>query len=99
MGARVKSGSDRYEEYFRYLQKISLPRTLTAVIRKKRLELAGLREDIAFVSAGFELSERRACKLLGVDRASYRYASSPHRNARLAECPCLPLRRAACNSA
>lgn len=58
---------------------------LKAVIRKKRLELACLREDIAFVSAGFDLSERRACKLLGVDRASYRYEPRPDRNAELRE--------------
>ena len=44
-----------------------------------------MREDIAFVSAGFHLSERRACKLLGVDRASYRYEPKPDRNAELRE--------------
>jgi putative transposase len=49
------------------------------------LELAGLREDVAFVSAAFHLSERRACKLLGVDRASYRYEPRPDRNAELRE--------------
>jgi transposase-like protein len=32
--------------------------------KKKRLELAGLREEMAFVSAGFWSSERTACKLL-----------------------------------
>jgi putative transposase len=49
------------------------------------VELAGLREDVAFVSAAFHLSERRACKLLGVDRASYRYEPRPDRNAELRE--------------
>jgi putative transposase len=52
---------------------------------KKRLELAGLREDIALVSAGFHVSERKACELLGVDRASYRYEPRPDRNAELRE--------------
>jgi putative transposase len=31
------------------------------------------------------VSERRACKLLGVDRASYRYEPKPDRNAQLRE--------------
>ena len=35
------------------------------------------------MSAEFRLSERRACKLLGVDRASYRYEPKPDRNAEL----------------
>ena len=33
---------------------------------KKRLELAGLRGDVAFVSSEYRLSESTACKLLGV---------------------------------
>lgn len=44
-----------------------------------------MREDVAFISAGFRLSERRACKLLGVDRASYRYEPKPDGNAELRE--------------
>jgi putative transposase len=42
-----------------------------------------LREDVALVSAEFRLSERRACKLMGIDRASYRYEPQPDRNAEL----------------
>ena len=49
------------------------------------MELAGLREDIAFAQAHYGLSERRACKLLGVDRASYRYEPAPDRNPELRE--------------
>jgi len=49
------------------------------------MELAGLREDVAFISAAFHLSERRACKLLGVDRASYRYEPRSDRKAGLRE--------------
>jgi hypothetical protein len=32
------------------------------------LELAGLREEAAFISVEFQLSERTACKLLGMER-------------------------------
>ena len=52
---------------------------------KKRLELAGLREEVAFVSVEFRLSERTACKLLGVERSSYRYEPRPDRNIELRE--------------
>ena len=55
---------------------------LKAVIRK-RLELAGLRGDVAFVSSEYRLSERTACKLLGVERSSYRYEPRPDRNVEL----------------
>jgi putative transposase len=47
------------------------------------LELAGLREDVAFAQSNFNLSERTACKLLELDRASYRYEPRPDRNAEL----------------
>jgi len=47
------------------------------------LELAGLREDVAHGSVEFRLSERRACKLLGVERSSYRYEPRPDRNVEL----------------
>jgi putative transposase len=47
------------------------------------MELNGLREDVAFVSAAFHLSERKACKLLGVGRTSYRYEQRPDRNVEL----------------
>jgi putative transposase len=49
------------------------------------LELAGLREEVAFVSVEFRLSERTACKLLGVERSSYRYEPRPDRNIALRE--------------
>jgi len=45
---------------------------LKAVIQKKRPELAGMRKDVAFASERFPVSERRARKLLGTDRGSYR---------------------------
>jgi putative transposase len=38
---------------------------------------------VAFVSDQFRLSERTACKLLGVERSSYRYEARPDRNAEL----------------
>jgi putative transposase len=44
-----------------------------------------MRTDVAFACQQFEVSERRACKLLGVDRGSYRYEPRPDRNAQLRE--------------
>ncbi len=38
---------------------------------------------MAFVSGEFRLSERTACKLLGVERSSYRYEPRPDHNAEL----------------
>jgi putative transposase len=38
---------------------------------------------VAFVSAEFRLSERTACKLLDVERSSYRYEPRPDRNVQL----------------
>jgi putative transposase len=49
------------------------------------VELAGLREEVAFISVEFRLSERKACKLLGVERSSYRYEPRPDRNIELRE--------------
>ena len=43
------------------------------------------RRDVAFVMAEFRYSERQACKLLDVDRSSYRYEARPDRNAELRE--------------
>jgi putative transposase len=40
---------------------------------------------VAFVSVEFRLSERTACKLLGVERSSYRYEPRPDRNIELRE--------------
>jgi putative transposase len=40
---------------------------------------------VAFVSTQFRLSERNSCKLLGLDRSSYRYDPRPDRNAELRE--------------
>ena len=45
--------------------------------------LVGRRQDVALVMAKHELSERHACKLLEVDRSSYRYEPQPDRNAEL----------------
>ncbi len=43
------------------------------------------RRDVAFVMAEFQYSERQACKLVEVDRSSYRYEPRPDRNAELRE--------------
>jgi putative transposase len=49
------------------------------------VELAGMRKDVALARQQFEVSERRACKLLGMDRGSYRYEPRPDRNGPLRE--------------
>jgi len=47
------------------------------------MELAGVRKDVAFACERFQVSERRACKLIGLDRGSYRYEPRPDRNVQL----------------
>jgi len=42
-----------------------------------------MRKDVAFAGQEFPVSECRACKLLGMDRGSYRYEPRPDRNAHL----------------
>ena len=42
-----------------------------------------MRNDVAFSRVQFGVSERRACKLLALDRSSYRYEPRPDRNAEL----------------
>ena len=49
------------------------------------MELAGLRQDVAFLREQYEVSERRACKLLLLDRTTYRYEPRPDHNAQLRE--------------
>lgn len=43
------------------------------------------RRDVAFVMAEFAYSERQACKLVDVDRTSYRYEARPDKNDQLRE--------------
>ena len=43
------------------------------------------RRDVALVMAEHALTERYACKLLEVDRSTYRYEPQPDRNAKLRE--------------
>jgi putative transposase len=49
------------------------------------VELAGMRKDVAFAIEQFPVTERRACKLMGLDRSSYRYEPRSDRNAQLRE--------------
>jgi len=44
-----------------------------------------MRIDVAFACGQFQVSERQASKLLGMDRGSYRYEPRPDRNAQLRE--------------
>ncbi len=43
----------------------------------------GLRQDVAFVISEFAYSERQACKLMSMDRTTYRYQPRPDHNAEL----------------
>jgi len=47
------------------------------------VELAGLRADAAFAMEQFAMTERRACRLVGLDRSSYRHEPRADRNAQL----------------
>jgi putative transposase len=47
------------------------------------MELAGMRKDVAFAIEQFSMTERRVCKLVGLDRSSYRYEPKPDHNAAL----------------
>ena len=47
------------------------------------MELVGQRRDVAFAVSEYGVSERHACKLLAVDRTSYRYEPQPDRDAGL----------------
>ncbi len=58
---------------------------MKAIVRKKRVELAGLRADAAFATEQFAMSERRACRLVELDRSSYRYEPRADHNAQLRE--------------
>jgi putative transposase len=42
-----------------------------------------MRKDVAFAVEHFAMTERRACKLVGVDRSSYRYEPRRDHNAEL----------------
>jgi putative transposase len=44
-----------------------------------------LRTDVAFAIQQFGMSERQACKLVNLDRSSYRYEPMPDHNAQLPE--------------
>jgi putative transposase len=47
------------------------------------VELAGVRTDVAFACEQLGVSERRACKLIALDRSSYRYEPRSDHNAAL----------------
>src|SRR4051794_16334182 len=49
------------------------------------MELVSARRDVALLMADHQLSERHACKLLELDRSTYRYEARPDRNSELRE--------------
>src|SRR5262249_60032547 len=52
---------------------------------KKRVELVSARRDVALLMAEHRLSERHACRLLELDRSTYRYEARPDGNHQLRE--------------
>lgn len=48
---------------------------LKSVISKKRTELAGLRTDVQHLRETFQVSERRACELVGIAVSTFRYTT------------------------
>jgi putative transposase len=49
------------------------------------MELVSARRDVALVMMEHRMSERQACRLLDVDRSTYRYQAQPDRNVELRE--------------
>jgi len=49
------------------------------------MELVSARRDVALLVADHQLSERHACRLLEVDRSTYRYEARPDGNQELRE--------------
>ncbi len=83
---RLKGLDDENRRLKQLVADLSLDReVLKSVIRKNGWSFAGLRADVAFARAEHGLSERKACKLLEVDRSSYVYEPRPDRNAELRE--------------
>ncbi|MFN7998007.1 MAG: IS3 family transposase [Bryobacteraceae bacterium] len=83
---RLKSLEDENRRLKTMVADLSLDKeALKAVIPKKRVELVSARRDVAFVMAEFAYSERQACKLVDVDRTSYRYEARPDKNDQLRE--------------
>ncbi|HSR07505.1 MAG TPA: IS3 family transposase [Bryobacteraceae bacterium] len=81
---RLKRLEDENRRLKQLVADLSLDKeALKGIGAKKRLELAGLRTDVAFAMAQYEMSERQACKLVDLDRSSYRYEPRPDHNAEL----------------
>ena len=49
------------------------------------MELVSARRDVALVMAEHQFSERHACRLLEVDRSTYRYEAQPDKDGKLRE--------------
>ncbi len=48
---------------------------------KKRLELVGRRQDVAFAMSEYQYLERLACELISIDLSTYRYQPQSDHNA------------------
>jgi putative transposase len=85
-GKRLKSLEDENRRLKEIVADLSLDKeALKAVISKKRVELVSARRDVVLVMNEYKFSERRACRLLNLDRATYRYDSRPDHNDKLRE--------------
>src|SRR5262245_48684502 len=70
---RLRELEDENPRLKQLVADLSLDRSAERRDPKKRLELVSHRQDVAFLVADYGVSERRACKLLEIDRSSYRY--------------------------
>lgn len=72
---RLKRLEDENAKLKKLLAEAMLDNTLLKDITAKMVTPAARREAVAHLQAKFEVSERRACTALGVDRTSVRYRS------------------------
>jgi putative transposase len=83
---RLKATEDEDRRLTPIVAELSLHgEALKTLIRKTDEACQSKTGDVAFVSADFRLSERRACKLLCVERSSYRCEPRPDHDAELRE--------------
>lgn len=82
---RLKSLEDENRRLKGLVADLSLDKEALTTVIRKRLELVSARRDVALVMAEHAIAERYACRLLEVDRSTYRYEPRPDRNAKLRE--------------
>ena len=73
---RLKALEDENAKLKKLLAEAMLDNAMLKDVASKMLTPAARREAVAHLQSAFEVSERRACAVLGVDRTSFRYRSS-----------------------